>query len=208
MGTLIRTLMMVMVATVTLTTGQARAQATDGTEEIVHQVPTMAVSIDGVKHKPEKVREYDGRPLYTVVDSRTHKDGLLRIFTSARKAEAYMAKAAKPATRTGSISTMGSNDSAPSGVVEVYEHINWDGQLLIYNTTESEEDFSWTCETWWGTCVNFNDKTSSISNESDKRMYLAEHHWYGGSRLYLEPKSYHPNLVNYGWNDRASSLGW
>ena len=203
-GKFIRTLMVTMMATVALTAGQA--QAAGGEQKIVHQVPQMPISIDGVRHNPGKVRAYDGKTLYTVVDSRTQKEGVLRIFTSARKAERYLATSPTLKAPERLSHTINNNR------VMVYEDIDYaeyiSTTILTYKEGESEEDFTYTCHTIWSVCVNFNDKASSIKNPFHRHLILFEHHWYGGSRLYVNAGQSIPNLVPYGWNDRASSMGW
>jgi hypothetical protein len=117
-----------------------------------------------------------------------------------------MAKDAKPAPPTGGISTMEYADG--SAVVKIFEHIDRGGSHVYYGRGSVEEDFTWTCHTNFSWCVNFNDKASSIDNPTHLQLYLAEHKWYGGSRLYVAAYEYKSNLVPYGWNDRASSMGW
>src|SRR3954470_17602320 len=79
----------------------------------VHQSPTLPVVIDEERADARSVREFNGRPLITVVDGDALDGRLLHIFTSREQAAAYVEAAEAPAS-TGKRGNASRLTSAPA----------------------------------------------------------------------------------------------
>jgi hypothetical protein len=86
----------------------------------------------------------------------------------------------------------------------------WYGQPLQNNVLYYDANYSGTytnyaaSDSWLGDDAVGNDRVSSVRVNSDCTIWLYEH-WYFGGRSYGF-RSNTPNLVNYGFNDMASSM--
>jgi hypothetical protein len=197
-----------------------------------HRVPGMPTSLDGKAVHPESVKDFDGRPLFYVLDAQAAAGEVLPIFSDRQKALHYCekttpTKAALEAdaehtalathSRNGSI-TEGITEGDPFiGAVRLFEHINFQGGLWdMYAMNGNVPDFrSVFCFLWW--CQNINDRISSVDNQCvamavyrPRRAFtvLHEHINFAGSELMIVERQTIASLVPLGWNDRASSVSF
>lgn len=68
---------------------QAQQKAADP-DSTNHPVPSVPLKIDGVKHKPEDIKKFHGKDLFSVIDEHSEAEGALYVFTSKQKFEAYL----------------------------------------------------------------------------------------------------------------------
>lgn len=212
--------------------GEARAeaaQAQDGTgsvtqdapkkEQLVHEVPKVPTKIDGVQVEPQKVKDYDGKPLYYVVDpgkDAGQEDDTLQVFSNEKKAREHARKTAASRGRPAEAASDASAQSfcpvpLGSGRDQLYEHPCFGGKTVDFGHDENVPDFRRVkCFLW--VCTNYNDKASSIvipirlGETQTRYAILHEHINYGGSQLWIPRGFVYDDLGVYGWNDRASSL--
>jgi hypothetical protein len=99
------------------------------------------------------------------------------------------------------------------GYIDLYEHVNQGGHSWRVREWERKAvaDFRTlvSCIPWPFNCMDANDQVSSIDcliSGQNPFVLLAEDINLGGSWLWLWGRSIAPNLVPFGWNDRASSL--
>ncbi len=186
-----------------------RSRLGDETNEksIVHRVPAVPIEIDGASVEPEEIKNYDGQPLYYVLDEKAKREGVLRVFTAAHKAQERLWESAEGGTKEA-VASIG----AASGTnITLWEHVGCTGQSVGLEDGQNFPDFrKLNCFLWW--CTNFNDKASSVmvpwklGTIQSKYVVLHEHINYQGSQLKIARGLIEDNLVPYGWNDRASSL--
>jgi hypothetical protein len=192
-------------------------------QTILHRPPKIPTMIDFVEVEQSVLRDFRDQPLYTVLD-RDGLDGkMLQIFTSEEKAKEYCSGLdvnnlpQKSASQKVSSTFRESAIPPRGGYVDLYEHIDWGGcswRILESQTLQGSRanDFTqlWACGfLWWG-WVNANDKVSGVDSviSGNSSLVLCEDMNLGGSWLIIPGNAWVPNLVPYGWNDRASSLFW
>jgi hypothetical protein len=197
-------------------------------KEIFHQIPSINIMIDGVQTDPEKIKEFDGTPLYYVADDHTINDKVLNVFTSVNLKEKYFSNIGQSTNNNNGIE-MREHGPELGGYVELSEHKDYGGARWFFDVRWGNiPKFSCVYPTlWW--CTNINDKVSSVDTNVKKlhspfpghidpatgtvvpypKTILYEHENYGGSQLTLiNAVGLYPHLGNYGWNDRASSMSY
>lgn len=194
----------------------------------VHKVPSCPVTLDGKSIHPENVKDFNGKPLYYVLDEPAAAGEVLPIFSVPEKAQRYCKKTTpkKPLLADNDASTALSTHSQSKDVTEgdpfigaarLYEHINFQGGLWdMYAMNGNVPDFrSVFCFLWW--CQNISDRVSSVDNQCvamavyrPRRAFTVLHDNinFAGSELWIVERQKIPSLVPLGWNDRASSVSF
>ncbi len=198
-------------------------------QPMIHKVPSVPIMLDSASAPSDKVKEFDGQPLYYVMDKQALAEGVLQIFTTPEKAQEYRSQAAaklkKPTSQESVDSQFQRAAMAYStgdyfaGSVDLYEDTYFQGNKWHF---EGEwgyiPDFRYVnCFLWW--CTNINDKVSSLmtniwSNIPGWRWpvytVLYEHINYNrnqeGVELWIENPGTRSDLTEWGWNDLASSM--
>ncbi len=176
---------------------------------IIHRPPSIPLVLDGkLLDKPEEITAYNGTPLY-YTPLRSSSGIALAAFTSRDRmiseAKQQAGEILHPQfERTGT----NNPDSLPEQVC-FFEHINEDGDVKCLPPRRAYSDLTRVGRSkflWWYT-NDWNDVISSVS-ACRWDVSLFEHINYGGSQLYLPARLGRntPNLVELGWNDRASSI--
>jgi hypothetical protein len=62
------------------------------TSQIIHNVPRIAIEIDGKSVAPESIKRFDGQPLHYVVDKETLDKKVLHVFTTNESVLQYYIK--------------------------------------------------------------------------------------------------------------------
>jgi hypothetical protein len=189
-----------------------------GQDYIVHKVPEVPIEIDGVSAEPQEIKNYDGRPLYYVVDQKSRQDEvLLRVFSTEDKLHERLRESAQDeAARSDRTGRTFSGEAAPPEIPSgftLWQHVGYGGDSVTFDYEENVPDFrSVDCFLWW--CDNWNDRASSVGvpvnlGEPQPNYYiLHEHINYQGSQLWIPAGWFYEDLVRLGWNDRASSLSY
>ena len=172
---------------------------------IVHRPPRIPFMIDDKETEKENLRDYNGKPLHTVVDNDAIEGKILRIFTTQDKAKQYC-KTILPA----SSSNTNKKSEEAIGYVDLYEHENHGGCVWRLYDSQNYGDFSKVMSCgfmWWG-WRNLDEKATSVDCALVRMTHaiLCEHKFLGGSWLWLPARTWVLNLGAFGWNDRASSL--
>jgi len=206
----------------------------DEPKRCIHQIPSLPIKLNGKSAAAESVKDFDGKPLIYVIDDGANAGDVLPVFSVPEKAMAYIAGApGKPkATARGGFSL--NTGSTPQqvadligGAVFLFENSNFGGAKWDFyaGTTGypshnpgqgNVSDFrSVFCFLWW--CQNINDRVSSVQNQSEVWAYvrpqrsfavLHEHINFQGSQLWVPERRLIPDLIPFGWGDRASSLSY
>jgi hypothetical protein len=178
---------------------------------IVHRFPSVPLVLDG-EPVPDAgtLKAYDGQALY-YTPLRSAQGVTLAAFTSreAMMAQAGAMRAGVPRTALAALSEhvcTSNPDSLPEQVC-FYEHIGEGGDVKCLAPARAYPNLLQVGRVkvgWWYTS-DWNDVISSVSwCRWDVTLY--EHIDYGGSQLFLPAGCNTPNLVELGWNDRASSV--
>ncbi len=85
-----------------------------------------------------------------------------------------------------------------------FEHVNEEGDIICLPPNRAYADLTRVSRGFLGT-GDWNDFISSVS-WCRWDVSLFEHIHYGGSQLWLRAGCTTPNLVELGWNDRASAI--
>jgi hypothetical protein len=188
---------------------------------IVHGVPTVPLTIDGVPVPGERITDHDGRVLYTVLSpDPTSAHGRLDVYTTQagfekavraaggpENAMAHPKEAAAKPVVHGPVPTPGTDGTIQrSGYTYLYSG-DW------YSYFGKELNSGWwypdltrvdmVCVIW---CVSWNDEASSAWADNYGGMMLYEHIHAGGSRFFIPGGYAAPTLSYYGWDNRVSSF--
>jgi hypothetical protein len=182
----------------------------------VHKVPEVPIVLNGAPAAPEEVLKYNGKPLFYVLDDRSIKEGVIRIFTDEQQANAYREKAEAESSLVPSIDK-GARTAATEGFtakIVIYEELNYRGytnSFALGNTDLYDlSRYNFDCN-WLGyNCHNMNNKISSIKCDQMPK------HWtvlfsavgYQGSQMWINPGANRAYLSSYGFNDITSSIGF
>jgi hypothetical protein len=178
---------------------------------IVHRFPAVPLLLDG-QPVPDAgaLAGHDGRALY-YTPLRSSQGVTLAAFTSreAMMAQAAAMRAGVPRTALAARSEhvcTSNPDSLPEQVC-FYEDIDEGGDVKCLAPARAYPNLLQVGRVkvgWWYTS-DWNDVISSVAwCRWDVTLY--EHINYGGSQLFLPAGCNTPNLVELGWNDRASSV--
>lgn len=178
---------------------QAQQKAADP-DSTNHPVPAVPLKIDGVKHKSEDIKKFDGKELYSVIDEHSEAEGVLYVFTSKQKFEAYLEENGHLNTAsTGDMQLLHNNESDIHSYF--YEDINYNDSSLRAPAGASYEDLRNVSNNSW------NDRISSVkATPWGAGTYLYTNVDFDGSALFIEARHDRADLRDYGWNDRASSI--
>jgi hypothetical protein len=194
---------------------RAPSERTLAPAAMIHRVPDVPLVLDGeVLEDPEEITQLNGQPLsYTPLRTRTGV--ALAAFTDPR---AMVSEASQLVRRMaeGEILEARSEHictSPPFNLpdrVQFFWDINESGDTIGLNGThegQPGEAFRDLTEIDHG-FLGFGDWNDEISSVSQCRwdVSLFEHINFGGSQLWLRAGCNTPNLVELGWNDRASSI--
>ncbi|MEO5797350.1 MAG: hypothetical protein ABIP34_21200 [Rhodoferax sp.] len=203
----------------------------------IHKIPSMPVLLNGKRAAPESVKDFDGKPLYYLLDERAYDGDSLQIFTDATKAAKAVADrpknsktpaAAKDVAARGiSLGTGSSSQQigqALIGAVLLFENAQFGGAQWSFSAgTTGYENGDGTIPNflqvyptlWWWT--NINDRVSSVSNLCVVRAYLRprtsfavlhQHINFGGAQLWVPERQSFPDLKQFGWDNTASSMSY
>ncbi len=185
-------------------------------QTIIHKVPSVPIMLDSTSVPPEKVKEFDGQPLYYVLDKQALAEGVPQVFTTPEKALEYrnraVAKPKPPASQQGSVSRETAIEAAFGGYVSLYELPNFYGSNWDIDPGYGDiPDFRYV---FCPFCTNINDKVSSVDTYIwpyygyTVWTVLFEHIEFQGSQLWIENPGWVPDLAPWGWNDVASSMAY
>jgi hypothetical protein len=184
--------------------------------ELIHKVPDVPVVLDGTPADPDIVLQYNGKPLHYVVDEKSIKEGVLRIFTDEQKANAYRQQVETVAASSPSVDK-GSRTAATEGFtakITVYPESNYRGNDKSFSLGNTDIYDLSTYEDCAGiifrVCLKYNNKISSIKCEQMPKHWtvLFSSTKYLGSKLWISPGVNRPYLSSYGFNDITSSIGF
>ncbi|GGK26201.1 hypothetical protein GCM10010124_18570 [Pilimelia terevasa] len=203
--------------------GAARGATPALARTIVHQVPRVAFTVNGVAGRGSQISRYDGRAVYFIAhpakagqparlegytNLRTFKAETARIDAAARRAaQARLGATAAAAPR---LRATGAGTALPALTTDrswFYEHGNFGGNRFSMRVGTAVNDltrYNMSCFLWW--CTSWNDQLSSVGATGWNGTFLYEHILYQGSAIYFPPGYVAPNLGVWGWNDRASSI--
>lgn len=175
--------------------------------EISHRAPNVPLVLDGkVLEDPQEITDHNGKPLY-YTPLRTREGIALAAFTDPQAMISESSKLARTVTE-GSIPAATSEhicqqppDNLPERV-QFFEDINESGDTIGLNPDTAYPDLTGVGHGLFG---DWNDTISSV-DWCRWDVSLFEHINYGGSQLWLPAGCNTPNLVNLGWNDRASAI--
>ncbi len=175
---------------------------------IRHGIPTVPVEVDGKEINPEDLRNYDGTPLFSTIES-IGKNGEFRFvsFTDPNQAVDFVRGSVKKEDHDGADpSGFFGSHIQPTYPAYFFEHINCEGARLQLEDRHTYWDLT---EVWLGGILwwwtSWNDQVSSVST-TGRGVILYEHIHWGGSSIYIPSNSIFADLRDIGWNDRASSI--
>lgn len=178
---------------------------------IVHRRSTVPLILDGkVLHHSDEISSFNQKPLF-YTPLRSSSGVALAAFTS-REQMLAQAKHMRTSHTEFMIRTQFEQicqqppDSLPEQAC-FFEHIGEGGDVVCLPPAQAYHDLTLVGRTkvlWWYT-TDWNDVISSVS-WSRWDVSLFEHINYGGSELWLPAGCNTPNLVELGWNDRASAI--
>ncbi|MEZ4869314.1 MAG: hypothetical protein R3C14_48780 [Caldilineaceae bacterium] len=181
------------------------------TPSIIHRPPTVPLMLDGqLLQDSKEITSYNGTALcYTPI--RINSGVALAAFTSRAKMIAEVGRLSNnfntAMMRSQSEHICTSNPDGLAEQVCFFSDINEEGDVKCLAPGRAYSDLTRVGRnlvTWWYT-ADWNDVISSVSwCRWDVSLY--EHINYGGSQLWLRAGCNTPNLVELGWNDRASSI--
>jgi hypothetical protein len=199
------------------------------TKPSIHKPPLMPLAIDGKEVAPESIQDFNGHPLYTVLDRGAQDKMMLQVFSDIGQAMEYCKRiASDPAARWSSddlhsrrlVSSpipMSSHIPPGGGYVDLYDDVYQGGtswRLLEWDGNEG--DFAKVCSSGiyigWPVngCfpgINADNRASSVDCRiSLTHVVLADGINLGGSWLVLPAVGIFNDLNLYSWNDRASSM--
>jgi hypothetical protein len=178
---------------------------------IVQRVPTVPFILNGTMYDPKDIRRFDGQELHfvpapagdhmLVVDDRA----LITTWRQLAYLEQYRSVGASPASN-GHPPTLESlrHGSARNVAITIfYPHIGFQDWGIFLEKNRGYWDLTEVCDGLF--CESdWNDKISSVYMYGTQVTVLHEHiHWTGQTFTLFGSMS---SLVEFGWNDRASSL--
>jgi hypothetical protein len=186
---------------------RAPSERTLAPAEIIHRVPNVPLVLDGeALEDPQEITKANGKPLY-YTPLRTRGGIALAAFTDPRAMISESSKLVRTMTE-GSIAAATSEhicqqppDNLPERV-QFFEDINESGDTIGLDPDRAYPDLT---DVGHGLFGDWNDTVSSV-DWCRWDVSLFEHINYGGSQLWLPAGCNTPNLVNLGWNDRASAI--
>jgi len=161
----------------------------------IHKIPELPVLLNGKRAAAESVKDFDGKPLYYLLDERARDGETLQVYTDSSKLSQALAASTDSAAKTKKTSPKGlagagspivlSTGSSPQqianaigGAVFMWENINFTGAMWQFGagTTSGTSgqrgaghgvipDFRSVLCFLWF-CQNINDRVSSIQNQS------------------------------------------
>jgi hypothetical protein len=161
-----------------------------------HQPPKMNLLIDGKRHEPSMITEFNGRALYSTPGVDSNGDPVLYSFTTLTSLNDHL--------RTARHDIGTSNPDSLPELSYYFEHTDGQGDWLQNGPSRAWRDLTRVPRGVLG----FGDWNDIISSVDWCRwdISLYEHINYGGSQLYLPAGRTYYHLDQFGWNDRASSV--
>jgi hypothetical protein len=195
-------------------------------EAIVHQVPQVPLTIDGVSVSPETIVQYNGQPLHMAVVPDARTDGRLVAFTRPADLERFVDAHGGPANVLAApevadadhmrIDVNGGSPAGRSTQVTrgsfLYEDSWAIGHAIWIDNGYGLPDLTqWDLNCFMFICTSWNDEGSSAWPDTGTcfcttGQMLWEHTWWGGSSLWIPSGYWVPDLTSFGWNDRTSSF--
>lgn len=173
---------------------------------VVHKVPRLPVEVDGKKANPESVRDFNGKPLHSVLDDTAGSQPVLKIFTELEQSKRLARHILDYHLAQNSSATV----SAANGCMRLYQHINFEGCCWHLNENDSlvVPDYRslLTCGfLLWG-WKPAHDEISSIELRFSRRVivFYEDINLQGSSNIVVGPTNISDLRVS-GWNDRISS---
>jgi hypothetical protein len=169
------------------------------------------MALDGrMLQDPEELSAYNGKPLY-YTPVRSNAGLALAAFTSRDRmfaeAKEIRGRLSEVAVQAQSEHICTSNPDSLPEQARFFEHVGEHGDIRSLPPSRAYPDLTRVGRKkvgWWYT-TDWNDVISSVSwCRWDVSLY--EHINYGGSQLWLPAGCNTPNLVQLGWNDRASAI--
>lgn len=203
--------------------GVANAAPTGLDRTIVHQAPSVPVTIDGVAVGPDAVTRYNGRPLYYAALPEGGPHGSLAVFTDPAAFEKFVSARGgpphalavppeRPSTKAVAGPVAGPSPAAAGvdehGYTYIYEHADFLGAWLgMYAGWGAYDLTEWdiSCTLWF--CDEWNDEASSLWADNARGQTVYEHIGWSGSALWTPGGSWRAHLGPLGWGDRVSSFG-
>lgn len=162
----------------------------------IHKIPQLPLLLNGKRAAAESVKDFDGKPLYYVLDERAHDGESLQVYTDGSKAERAIAesgggsdksrakKTPKGLAGAGSPIVLTPNSTAQqladaiAGAIFLWEHVNFTGAMWRFNlgTVSGTSSGRFAGDSpirdfrsvlcFLWFCQNINDRVSSVSNQS------------------------------------------
>jgi hypothetical protein len=171
----------------------------DGSEAAVgpvHNTPSVPVVIDGVRYAPQDIHQFDGRPLYMIVD--LADPDVLVAFTKQSDFQAAV-DANRP--RNSSVAS----PSATGQYVDYFSSDECTGDKLTVYSAWGINDLRGVGRgcTIWGCAGDWNDVISSVWVNGNQTLYTEIQ--YGGGTIWVGGWGC-LNLSPYGFDNVSSSL--
>lgn len=153
----------------------------------IHPIPQIPIVLNGIKMPPSAVSQFNGQPLYGLVNQQAKREGVFYVFTSLEALETF-ANLNSPPQRVPNCTQEGSF---------LYEALNF-GSYYTGVWIGGQESLA-------GDSLN-NNIESAITTNCNVYTKLYDYTDYSGSQLWLANSGYTPNLGIYGWRNRAGSI--
>lgn len=166
---------------------QAQSQQ-DEPAEIVHPIPRVPIVVDGVKMKPEEITQFNGQPLYFILDEQAKSEGTVYIFTTIEGISEY----AKTDSRQTKLAASSCNEPSI-----VYKGYSLTGSSLAPGPGAVYDFIS---NPWLAGWANTMSSVKTTTCNVYTKLYD------GGSQLWLATNGQTNNLGIYGWDNRADKV--
>jgi hypothetical protein len=192
----------------------------------VHRIPQRPTVINGTKCRPRDIRDFDGMPLYYVLDeSVSGTPEAVAVFSDLEKLRNAVGAVYLPGVdeeaKPGSRAAAAAERTTLGGYVDLYEHKNFGGaKWTFWASWGPISNFTRVYPTLWWTS-DINDLVSSMDANVNANpvgtvawSVLYEHIDFRGEQLWTSNREFYPPDTGGGvrsylgdiWNDRASSL--
>jgi len=159
------------------------------------QIPSVPIVVDGIKHPPEYIKTFEGRPLDFLVDRQALEEGFLHVFPNVEGLKAHIR--ALEANRSEDVTPLIETRSVFN------EHAYHSGETLIFSPGTEVPSLAAYSLNWF---YSWNDKISSVNGATYSYTILYSDKWFVGERFVVAPGADIVNLQWHAFDDKTSSL--